>query len=74
MTFYDYTACICCRSQYLNLAAWMCSVQDGTFNYDAPIWQDGTISTFGTGATYQNTKTEAMKRWQGSSGIKSQQS
>ena len=35
--------------------------QDATFNYDAPIWQNHTPGTFGTGATYQNTITEAKE-------------
>ena len=53
-----------CARQYLNLdeSCYLAVLQDGTFNYDAPIWQDGASSTFGTGATYQNTKTEALKR------------
>ena len=51
---------------YLDMESWEMALkaewEDGTFNYDGTIWQDGTKTTFGTGAAYQNTKTEAFSQ------------
>lgn len=52
--------------RWLDMESWELALkagwEDGTFNYNAQIWQDGSSSTFGTGAAYRNTKTEAYSQ------------